>query len=248
MKPVLHIDRLIGGYSMNKPVLHEISMKIYPGEMVGLIGLNGAGKSTTIKHILGLMKPHKGTVQLNGLSLQEDPQAYRSVYGYVPESPIVYEEMTVKEHLEMTALSRGMTQQTMNERLGPLMERFRMTKHEKQLSAHLSKGMKQKLMIMNAFLAEPELYIIDEPFLGLDPLAIRSLLNLMVDAKESGSAILMSSHILSTIEQYCNRFLILHQGHLVAQGTLEELREKSGLKDAGLERLFEYFVLDGIEQ
>lgn len=113
------------------------------------------------------------------------------------------------------------------------------------LSTHLSKGMRQKVMIMCAFVARPSLYIIDEPFLGLDPLGIRSLLDFMLELKASGSSILLSSHILSTIENYCDRFVVLHRGSIIAQGTLEEMREQAGRPGLPLEELFNVLVQGG---
>lgn len=238
MQPLLKVEKLTGGYSRKKPVLHDLSFSVRPGEMVGLIGLNGAGKSTTIKHILGLMQPHSGQILLNGRSVEQDPTAYRRTYAYVPENPLLYEELTVKEHLEMAAMAYGIPKEAFEERAAALLDEFQMTANGNRLSAHLSKGMKQKVMIMSAFLVRPALYIIDEPFLGLDPLGIRALLELMVRAKESGGAILISSHILSTIERYGDRFLLLHQGRLTAEGDVEALRVQADMPGASLDDLF----------
>lgn len=238
MQPLLKVEKLTGGYSRKKPVLHELSFTVRPGEMVGLIGLNGAGKSTTIKHILGLMQPHSGQILLNGRSVEQDPTAYRQTYAYVPENPLLYEELTVKEHLEMAAMAYGIPKEAFEERAAALLDEFQMTANWNRLSAHLSKGMKQKVMIMSAFLVRPALYIIDEPFLGLDPLGIRALLELMVRVKESGGAILISSHILSTIERYGDRFLLLHHGRLTAEGDVEALRKQADMPGASLDDLF----------
>ncbi|MDF4189744.1 ABC transporter ATP-binding protein EcsA, partial [Ligilactobacillus salivarius] len=155
-----------------------------PNQIVGLIGLNGAGKSTTIRHIIGLMDPHKGSIELNGKTFAEDPEGYRSQFTYIPETPVLYEELTMMEHLELTAMEYGLSKEMMEKRLPPLLKEFRMEKRLKWFPAHFSKGMKQKVMIMCAFLAEPALYIIDEPFLGLDPLAINALLERMNEAKK----------------------------------------------------------------
>jgi ABC-2 type transport system ATP-binding protein len=208
--------------------------------MVGLIGLNGAGKSTTIKHILGLLQPHSGEITLNGRRLEEDPDAYRRTFAYVPESPLLYEELTVKEHLELAAMAYGLTKEQFDGRYGALLEQFRMEPHTGMLTAHLSKGMKQKVMIMSAFLVQPALYIIDEPFLGLDPLGIRSLLDLLVQVQREGAAVLLCSHILSTIEKYGNRFVVLHQGRVLAQGDMPRLREAAG-SDTAAENLDDVF-------
>ncbi|WJH37338.1 ABC transporter ATP-binding protein [Paenibacillus sp. CC-CFT747] len=226
------------GYLLNKPVLKDLHFSVAKGEMVGLIGLNGAGKSTTIKHILGLMKPQKGSIEVLGQTLGDRTLRHRTSIGYVPESPELYEELTIREHLELTAMAYGLDRQIFEERAGRLAELFSMQDKLGSFSGHLSKGMRQKVMIMNAFLVEPPLYIIDEPFLGLDPLGIRSLLELMVSFKRAGAGFLISSHILSTIENYCERFVVLHRGVIVAQGTLEEIRAAAGMPGASLDNVF----------
>lgn len=244
MEPILQLQKVSGGYNPNKPVLHDLSMNVFPGEMVGLIGLNGAGKSTTMKHILGLMQQHEGRILINGKTLREAPDAYREAYAFVPESPLLYDELTVREHLELTSMAYGLDKKTYSQRVDPLVDEFHMRNKLDSFTAHLSKGMKQKMMIMNAFLVRPKLYIIDEPFVGLDPLGIRSLLELMVRMKQSGASILMSSHILSTIEKYCDRFIVLHQGRIIAGGTLVEVSKKAGMPGAPLEEVF-YTLIEG---
>lgn len=234
---LLKIDHLTGGYSRN-PVLKDISFEVDNGQIVGLIGLNGAGKSTTIKHIIGLMEAHKGLISINEKTFADDSAAYRSQFSFIPETPILYDELTLYEHLELTAMAYGLKKETFEKRLQPLLKEFRMEKRLKWFPAHFSKGMKQKVMIMCAFLIEPALYIIDEPFVGLDPLAINSLLEMMEKAKAQGSAILMSTHILATAERYCDSFIILHNGEIRAKGTLLQLREQFGMKDATLDDLY----------
>lgn len=234
---LLKVNQLTGGYT-RYPVLKDISFEINEGEIVGLIGLNGAGKSTTIKHIIGLMEAHKGQITINNKTFAEDPAAYRSQFSFIPETPILYEELTLFEHLELTAMAYGLDKKTFEERLHPLLKEFRMEKRLKWFPAHFSKGMKQKVMIMCSFMIEPALYIIDEPFVGLDPLAINSLLEMMEKAKKQGSGILMSTHILATAERYCDSFIILHNGEIRAKGTLEQLREQFGMKDATLDDLY----------
>ncbi|MDR0136328.1 ABC transporter ATP-binding protein [Metabacillus idriensis] len=234
---LLKVNHLTGGYTRN-PVLKDISFEIEKHQIVGLIGLNGAGKSTTIRHVIGLMEPHKGEIAINGISFQEQPTEYRSQFSFIPETPILYEELTLYEHLELTAMAYGLSQETFKQRLQPLLSEFRMEKRLKWFPSHFSKGMKQKVMIMCAFLVEPELYIIDEPFVGLDPLAINALLEMMNKAKKDGAGILMSTHILATAERYCDAFIILHNGKIRAKGTLEELRSEFGMMDATLDDLY----------
>ncbi|WP_168122770.1 ABC transporter ATP-binding protein [Paenibacillus sp. HB172176] len=229
MNTILQVDQLSGGYSPKRPVLHGIDFQIKAGEMVGLMGLNGAGKSTTIKHILGLMTPHQGEIRVAGSRLEDDPERYRGAFAYVPESPVLFDELTVEEHLRLSGMAYGVSEQLYEQRKEMLLDEFQMKSKRKAFAAHLSKGMKQKVMIMSAFLSAPALYIIDEPFLGLDPLGIRSLLDRLVEVKESGAAILMSSHVLSTVEAYCDRFIIMHQGRIAAQGEMNDIRAAADL-------------------
>lgn len=243
--PVLEIEDLSGGYNLSRPVLHDIGLKVMPGEMVGLIGLNGAGKSTTMKHILGLLNPQKGEIRVDGTTRTRDLTRYQGALAFVPESPLLYEEMTVREHLEFTARAYGVDRQAYEQRADELSQMFRMEDKMDSLSIHLSKGMKQKVMIMCAFVARPKLYVIDEPFLGLDPLGIRSLLDFMVKLRSEGASILLSSHILSTIENYCDRFIILHQGRIISQGSLNEIAETAGMTGKPLEQIFYSLVQDG---
>lgn len=234
---LLSIENLVGGYTRN-PVLKDISFDVKEKEMVGLIGLNGAGKSTTIKHIIGLMEPHQGKVKINNQAFTENKEAYRRLFTFVPETPVLYEELTLEEHLKLTAMAYGLSDADYKQRVGPLLSEFRMEKRLNWFPAHFSKGMKQKVMIMCAFLVQPSLYIVDEPFVGLDPLGIQSLLDLMKKMKENGAGILMSTHILATAERYCDRFVILHEGKIRAKGTLEELRKQFSMPTASLDDLY----------
>ncbi|WP_080847477.1 ABC transporter ATP-binding protein [Cytobacillus gottheilii] len=234
---LLEIKNVTGGYTRN-PVLKDVSFDVKANEIVGLIGLNGAGKSTTIKHVIGLMEPHKGEISIAGKSFLEDKEEYRKQFTFVPETPILYDELTLDEHLQMTAMAYGISSEEFKERKGKLLKEFRMEKRLKWFPAHFSKGMKQKVMIMCAFLVQPSLYIVDEPFVGLDPLGIQSLLDLMKKMKEEGAGILMSTHILATAERYCDRFVILHEGKVRAKGTLQELQQQFKMPDATLDDLY----------
>ncbi|MGM0899345.1 MAG: ABC transporter ATP-binding protein [Bacillota bacterium] len=234
---ILEVENLTGGYT-RKPVLKDVSFSIEKGELVGLIGLNGAGKSTTIKHIIGIMQPKSGTIRLNGRTFGEDIDAYRSAFSYIPETPVLYEELTLREHLELTAMAYGLGQDVFEQRSAALLKEFRMEKRLKWFPSHFSKGMRQKVMIMSAFLVDPDLYIIDEPFVGLDPLGIKSLLDQMEQQKRGGASVLMSTHILSTAERYCDRIILLHNGRVRAIGTMPELRQAFGMPDASLDDLY----------
>ena len=233
----LILENVTGGYG-HLAVLKDISFRVNPGEMVGMIGLNGAGKSTTIKHIIGLLEQKKGTISINDLTLKKNTEAYRKQIGYIPETPSLYEELTLREHIEITAMAYGIPLETAMRRAKKLLRTFRLENRLEWFPANFSKGMKQKVMILCAFLIEPSLYIIDEPFLGLDPLAINALLELMVEMKNEGSGILMSTHILATAEKYCDRFVVLHNGEIRADGTLNDLQEKFKLPGSSLDEIY----------
>ena len=231
------VEHLTGGYG-KKPVIKDLNFELEKGEIVGLIGLNGAGKSTTIKHMLGLINPMEGKLSISNIKINEDIENYRRKLSYIPESPVIYDELTLEEHIEMMAMAYQLSREEAMRRAKPLLKVFRLENELKVFPSHFSKGMKQKVMIICAFIVDPELYIIDEPFLGLDPLGIQSMLDLMVEKRNENRTVLMSTHILATAERYCDRFIILDKGEIVAFGNLDELREQTGLKDKTLDDIY----------
>ena len=231
------VEHLTGGYG-KKPVIKDLNFELEKGEIVGLIGLNGAGKSTTIKHMLGLINPMEGKLSISNIKINEDIENYRRKLSYIPESPVIYDELTLEEHIEMTAMAYQLSREEAMRRAKPLLKVFRLENELKVFPSHFSKGMKQKVMIICAFIVDPELYIIDEPFLGLDPLGIQSMLDLMVEKRNENRTVLMSTHILATAERYCDRFIILDKGEIVAFGNLDELREQTGLKAKTLDDIY----------
>src|SRR5699024_6942378 len=240
----LTVKNLSGGYFQH-PVLNDLNFEIENGELVALIGLNGAGKSTTIKEIIGLLKPTSGSIEIDGLSLNKSASQYRQKIGFIPESPVLYEELTLREHIEVTAMAYDIPMDVAMQRADKLLKTFRLEKRLDWFPANFSKGMKQKVMIVCAFLIEPSLYIIDEPFLGLDPLAIHALLELLKEEKAKGKSILMSTHVLSTAEKYCDRFIFLHEGQIKSQGTLAQIKEQFAMPDASLDELYLALTLEG---
>lgn len=235
---LLEVNDLTGGYDMSRPVINDISFHVSKNEIVGLIGMNGAGKSTTIKHILGLMDPISGTITLKGKTVDDDQAAFRSQVAYIPETPQLYDELTLFEHLELTALAYGLDEEVFTKRAADLLDEFKMSKMTKWFPSTFSKGMQQKMMIMCAFLVQPALLIVDEPFVGLDPLATHSLLTHFAALKKQGTGILMSTHILGTAERYGDHFVLLHAGQTKLHGTLQQMREQANMPQASLEELF----------
>lgn len=242
---MLEVKNVTGGYA-NIPVLKDVSFEVGNGELVGLIGLNGAGKSTTIKEIVGLLQPYKGRIAINDLSLMEQPEAYRKSIGFIPETPSLYEELTLKEHLEVVCLAYDLDWETAWKKVEGLLSTFRLSEYMDWFPTQFSKGMKQKVMIVSALMVEPSLLIVDEPFLGLDPLAIQDLTGLLTQEKAKGTSILMSTHVLDSAEKMCDRFVILHKGQVLAQGTLTDLRQAFGQETASLTDIYLALTQEGV--
>ena len=234
---MLEIKELTGGY-VNIPVLKDVSFEVGNGQLVGLIGLNGAGKSTTINEIIGLLTPYKGQIQIDGLELRNNPSDYRKKIGFIPETPSLYEELTLREHIETVAMAYDIEQETAFKRVDKLLEMFRLKEKLDWFPVHFSKGMKQKVMIICAFVVDPSLFIVDEPFLGLDPVAIADLIQLLDEEKKKGKSILMSTHVLDSAEKMCDSFVILHKGQVRAKGSLTELQAQFQMPDASLNDIY----------
>ena len=244
---MLEVKNITGGY-INIPVVKDVSFTVESGQLVGLIGLNGAGKSTTIKEIIGLLTPYQGEILIDGKSLVQDAENYRKKIGFIPETPSLYEELTLKEHLEVVALAYDLTWDQAWSRVQGLLTIFRLDEKLDWFPVHFSKGMKQKVMIICAFMVEPSLLIVDEPFLGLDPVAISDLVNLLEEEKAKGTSILMSTHVLDSAEKMCDSFVILHQGQVRATGNLEELQHAFNMKGASLNEIYLALTQEGVDR
>lgn len=233
----LKVEHLVGGYSQI-PVLKDVSFEVNNGELVGLIGLNGAGKSTTINHIIGLLTPFHGQITIDGVSLQSDSEKYKGQIAYIPETPVLYEELTLKEHLELTMTAYSLDRDLAWQRANNLLKVFRLDNKLDWFPINFSKGMKQKVMICCALITDAKLFIIDEPFYGLDPLAVHDLLIEIQKVKDRGAAVLMSTHVLDTAQKYCDQFVLLANGQVRAQGTLDELRQFGDHPDESLDEIY----------
>jgi ABC-2 type transport system ATP-binding protein len=209
------------GYTKDAPVLRDIQFSIEPGELVGLIGPNGAGKSSTIKSLLGIMNYIDGTIEV-------------ADYSYIPERPVFYDGLTLVEHFHYLSSFLKTNEQELTLQIEKMLKEFGLDKVSDQYPEKFSKGMQQKAMILFAFLQKSSLYIIDEPFMGLDPKITKKLLKLIEEEKERGAGILMSTHVLDTAEKICDRFLLVFNGSIIAQGTLEDIRRQSGLETGSL--------------
>ncbi|MCK3941930.1 ABC transporter ATP-binding protein [Streptococcus suis] len=241
---MLEVKNVTGGY-INIPVLKDVSFSVKDGELIGLIGLNGAGKSTTIKEIIGLLTPYQGQILIDAQGLAQAPEIYRKKIGFIPETPSLYEELTLKEHLEVVAMAYDLPWEAAWERAERLLKIFRLEEKLDWYPVNFSKGMKQKVMIICAFLVEPSLLIVDEPFLGLDPVAIADLIALLEEEKAKGTSILMSTHVLDSAEKMCDSFVILHQGQVRATGNLADLQAQFGMEGASLNDIYLALTQEG---
>ncbi|MCU5096097.1 ABC transporter ATP-binding protein [Bacillus wiedmannii] len=230
---MLDVNIRSAGYDIGEKTIHDIAFSIEKGELVALIGANGAGKSTTIKTMLGLL------VNMNGeISFGEK----KNPYAYVPEHPTYYDYLTLWEHIELLMAARENEVGSWKRKADELLHMFRMDKHKHEYLSKFSKGMKQKSMLILAFLTEPDFYIIDEPFIGLDPVATKEFLSYLYKEKERGAGILLCTHVLDTAERICERFLLISQGTLVADGHLESIQTLAEMPGSSLLDCFDVIV------
>ena len=232
----LELKNVTGGYT-SVPVIKDVTFTVKPGELTGLIGLNGAGKSTTIRHIIGLMVPFSGQIQIEQRKLNDNPELYRQSFAFVPESPVLYEELTLKEHVDLTILAYHLPEEARKKAMRYI-KAFRLDEKLEWFPAYFSKGMKQKVMLVCAFMIDAPVYIIDEPFLGLDPLGIYTFLEIVKEKREQGAAILMSTHVLTSAEKECDNFVLLDQGEVKVKGTMLDLQEEMNMPGASLDELY----------
>ncbi len=230
---VVEVENLVFRYGPTE-VLHQISFNLNKGEIVGLLGPNGAGKSTTIKILTGILSQTTGRVTITGLSLPERAVDVKSRIGYVPESATVFESLSGQEFLELVGRLHDVHEDTLQARIRGFLERFDLAKDRLRRLEGYSKGMKQKILIAAALVHNPELILFDEPLSGLDVNAQIMVKDLIAALAGEGKTILYSSHILDVVERICDRVLIIHQGNLIADGSMEALKastHRSTLED-----------------
>lgn len=195
--------------------VQDITLSMARGDIVGLLGLNGAGKSTTLRMLSGVLLPDKGTISINGFSLSEQPLSARSELGYLPDTPPLYDDMRVAEYLAFTGKVRALKGNALSERLRIVVEQCMLGSVQRQLIGSLSKGFKQRVGLAQAIIHEPALLLLDEPNNGLDPQQLDSMRELIKEISKT-SAVLLSTHLLAEAQSLCNRVAIMHKGKLVA--------------------------------
>jgi ABC-2 type transport system ATP-binding protein len=215
-----------------------LDLDIKKGEIFGLLGPNGSGKSTTLKMVLGLVKPDSGSVNVLGINVEDDPVAVKRKVGYVPESPRTYEFLTGLEFLDFTGDIYGMAPDEKKKRVDEFVKALDLEGREGDMISSYSEGMKQKVVIISALMHKPELLLLDEPLSGLDPRSARIVKDLLHEMASQGVTTIMSTHILEIAQAMCDRIAIMYNGRLSALGTMKELRQKAKMPDSGLEDIF----------
>lgn len=231
---MLRIENLTKTYG-EKRAVDNLSLHIAPGEIYGFIGHNGAGKTTTLKAVVGILQFDKGEVFIKGESIRKNPLACKQKIAYIPDNPDLYEFMTGIKFVNFIADIFGVTEEKRQERIRKYADLFEMTENLAQPIASYSHGMKQKLAIISAWIHEPKLVIMDEPFVGLDPKAAHILKQMMREICDEGGAIFFSTHVLEVAEKLCDKVAIIRNGQLIQSGTMQEVKGDDSLEEVFLE-------------
>lgn len=218
--------------------VNELSLSIPAGEIFGFIGPNGAGKTTTIGMMAGLLAPTSGSVSICGIDMLKYPKRAKQKIGYIPDRPYIYEKLTAMEFLKFTADLFSMKQDEFEQKAEFQLNKFSLIDWADSLIESFSHGMKQRLIMTAALLHEPEVIVVDEPMVGLDPSAIKMVKQMLVELAANGTAIFMSTHTLQIAEDVCHRIGVIHKGRLIAKGTVSELKQQANADNVDLEQLF----------
>ena len=231
---MLNIEHLTKAYGEKKAV-DNLSLHIAPGEIYGFIGHNGAGKTTTLKSVVGILQFDAGEITIDGISIKENPLECKQRFAYIPDNPDLYDYMTGIKYLNFIADIFGVGANERQARIRKYADAFELTADLAQPIAAYSHGMKQKLAIIAAWLHEPKLILMDEPFVGLDPKASHLLKEMMREVCDEGGAIFVSTHVLEVAEKLCDQVTIIKNGKLIRSGTMEEVKGDEALEDVFLE-------------
>lgn len=233
---MLQVERLVKQYKKFRAV-DDLSFTIERGEIVGLLGPNGAGKTTALRCIAGILRPSEGTILINGRDVVRDQAGAKAGLAFVPEVPSLYELLTVEEHLKFVAMCFG-TMDLYESLRDELLDRYDLVEKRNELVATLSKGMRQKLSVACALIHNANVFLFDEPLIGIDPAGARELKDEIVRARDAGAAILISTHLLDTAEKLCNRVIVVAKGRKLAEGTVDQLRTMTQSEGKSLEDIF----------
>ena len=234
-KPMLEIRHYSKSYAEGKKAADDVSLTVEAGDIYGFIGHNGAGKSTTIRAVVGVLDFTEGDILIDGHSVKDDPMACKRITAYIPDNPDLYENLTGIQYLNFIADVFGIGAAEREERIKKYADLFEITEALGNLISSYSHGMKQKVAIISALIHDPKLLVLDEPFVGLDPKATFQLKGVMHEMCEKGTAVFFSTHVLDVAEKLCNKVAIIRKGRIIAAGTMEELTAGHSLEEAFLE-------------
>lgn len=231
MLKIEHLTKIYG----DKKAVDDLSLHIQPGEIYGFIGHNGAGKTTTLKSVVGILQFDSGEIYIDGRSIKDEPLECKKRFAYIPDNPDLYDFMTGIKYLNFIADVFGVSANDRQERIRKYADMFEITDDLAQPIAAYSHGMKQKLAIISAWIHEPKLIIMDEPFVGLDPKAAHLLKGMMREVCDNGGAIFFSTHVLEVAEKLCDKVAIIKAGKLIRSGMMEEVKGDDSLEEVFLE-------------
>jgi len=222
----------------SKVAVRDLKLNVAPGEIHGLLGPNGSGKSTTMKMVMGIVKPDHGSISLAGIDVLRQPTEAKRLVGYVPELPYLYEYLTTSEYLDFVGTAYRIDVKTRRERADELLTALQMQEHINEIMSGFSQGMKQKVAFTAALIHRPKVLVLDEVLNGLDPRSAKIVKDILQRLAGEGVAILFSTHVLEIAEAICRRITILNEGSVLAEGTMQELRSRSGTPGSTLEEAF----------
>jgi ABC-2 type transport system ATP-binding protein len=224
---MIAVQNLVKTYGKFKAV-DDLSLNVEPGEIHGFLGPNGAGKTTTMRMIAGLLKPTSGRILVNKHDMEHEPEVAKGSLGFIPDRPFIYDKLTAGEFLTFHAGLYGLTNSQVGSRVDEMLEVFELTQWKHELIESFSHGMKQRLVMSSAFFHRPQAVAVDEPMVGLDPRGARLIKDVFRRMSERGVAILMSTHTLEVAQEMCHRVSIIQKGRIIAQGTVDEVKQIAG--------------------
>lgn len=233
--PIIQIRHLFKNYG-SKHVLKDINLDVYPGQVIGYIGPNGAGKSTTVKILCGLITDYDGDVMVKGHDLKKETLEVKKIIGYVPELAELYDVLTPMEYLQFSGALYGMDEDICRERINRIMAAFDLGTNINQRMESFSKGMRQKVLLASGLLHNPDIIILDEPLSGLDANSVIVVKELISRLAKEGKTIFYCSHMMDVVEKVSDRIVLIDEGRIIANSTIEEL--KRGMGDKTLEQIF----------
>nr|WP_283175732.1 ABC transporter ATP-binding protein [Lysinibacillus sp. Bpr_S20] len=244
---ILDIKNFSKVYKGEKKAVDNISLCVENGDVFGFIGHNGAGKSTTIKSVVGILDFEEGDIYIDGHSIKKEPLVCKSKFAYIPDSPELYEHLTGIQYLNFVADIFGVPEDVRVKRIKEYSGMFGITESLGNLISSYSHGMKQKLAITGAIIHEPKLLILDEPFVGLDPKAVVDLKEIMKKMTAKGNAIFFSTHVLDVAEKLCNKVAMINRGKLVYSGTMDDIIQNQTLEEFFMKELKDEKLIDSSE-